>query len=108
MNKNIPIIAGTRRELHLFLAANPWIDPSKVTNVVQPEDLLGHDGLVLALPDWQHSPSIHTPRKILEAINIRGMQLVVLEWGGYTLKAKQDVATDRVEYPIAWVCGDRS
>jgi hypothetical protein len=86
MKNTIPIIAGTRHELSLFLAANPWIDPSKVTNVVQPEDLLGHHGLVLALPDWQNSPSIHTPRKILEAITIRGMQLVVLEQGEYKLK----------------------
>lgn len=76
--KNIPILAPSRLHLQSFLSGNPWINPEHVVRVESDHDLHGHGGLVLALPDWQHSPSIARPRAILEFINSTGMQLVVV------------------------------
>lgn len=76
--KNIPILAPSRLHLLAFLAACPWINHEHVVAVESERDLHGHGGLVLAIPGWEHSPSIARPRDILEFINSTGMQLVVV------------------------------
>lgn len=98
--KQIPIIAGSNLELQAYVAANTWINPEAVVRITKAEDLLGHHGLVLALPGWESSPSIQYQRRLMEFIMVRGMQLVVLEQAAYQLVVTQDVATNRVELPI--------
>lgn len=98
--KNILIIAGSQLELQAYVAANTWINSEAVVRVTKAEDLLGHAGLILALPGWQASPSIENPRRLMEFIGVRGMQLVVLEQAAYVLPVTNDVATNRVEVPI--------
>lgn len=89
----IPIISPSRYELQAFLDHNPWINRDAVVPVTDAKDLRGRAGLVLALPGWQYSPSIRSPRELLEVITARGMQLVVLEQAAYQLKAMSDVVT---------------
>lgn len=98
--KNILIIAGSQLELQAYVAANTWINPEAVVRITQAEDLLGQHGLVIALPGWEASPSIANPRRLMEFIMVRGMQLVVLEQAAYQFKVAQDVATNRIELPV--------
>lgn len=81
--KNLPVIAGSQVELDCYLRANPWINPNAVARVTCPLDLLGHVGMVIALPAWEASPSIAHPRQILQTIAENGLQLVVLENAAY-------------------------
>ena len=78
--KHILILAPSRNQAHDFLVENQWINHGRARIVHSPNDLRGISHcLVLALPGWQHSPSITHPRTILEEIARRNMQLVALE-----------------------------
>lgn len=89
--KYILIVAGSRIELNAFLEANPWINREAVISVREADDLRTRGGLVLALPGWEHSPSIRRPRELLEAITRQGMQLVVLEQAAYQIRPIETV-----------------
>lgn len=78
--KTIPILAPSRQHLHGFLAVNAWINPEHVVLVESVADIMNRVGLVLAMRDWQHSPSIVGPRTILEYIRSEPtLQLVAIE-----------------------------
>lgn len=105
--KYLPILAGSHIELQAFLRANPWLNPRNVFRVFDSESLqtIGRGQLLLALPAWEGSPVIESPRALLQLIHERHLQLVVLENAAYCLRTTEPAAEIDDDSPRAQALG---
>lgn len=105
--KYLPILAGSHIELQAFIRANPWLNPFRVFRVFDRPSLQAIDRgqLLLALPGWEGSPTVESPRSMLQMIHERHLQLVVLENASYCLRDPEPATEIDDESPRAQALG---